>query len=240
MKTLLPVRLGSAVASPRALRLALDAALVCLLFWGSHAVYRGSGGHVQNCDSVYSLVVAEKLLTDGTVNLASCVPTDPATRQQLAGYTPGHDLPYQLIRHTDPRRPADPPAIYYGYPLGSTVLSLPFVEASAVRRGLSLVHPDGRPNTPMEDLLQLRIAARVSAAVVVLFYVLCRFFCPPLVSLLIAAGFAFGSPVWSTLARSLWSHTWMVAWLSAALVLLGWRTRVRQTPSPGPSPEEEG
>jgi hypothetical protein len=214
------------VASPRALRLALDVGLACLLFWGAHAVYRGSTGHVQNCDSVYSLVVAEKLLADGTVNLTGCVPADETVRRTMAGYTPGHDLPYQLIRHPIKPRPGEPQAVYYGYPLGSTVLSLPFVEFSGVRRGLSMLHPDGRPNTPMEDVLQLRIAARVSAAVGVLSYVLCRFFCPPLVSLLIAAGFAFGSPVWSTLARSLWSHTWMVAWLSAAVVLLVARKRV--------------
>jgi hypothetical protein len=144
----------------------------------------------------------------------------------MAGYTPGYDLPYQLIRHPDPPRHGEPQAIYYGYPLGSTILSVPFVELSGLRRGLSMLHPDGRPNTPVEDVLQLRIAARVSAVIVVLFYVLCRFFCPPVVSLLIAAGFAFGSPVWSTLARSLWSHTWMTAWLTAAVVLLVARRRV--------------
>lgn len=228
MNTLLRARFRSAVASPRPLRLALDVGLACLLFWGSHAVYRGSKGHVQNCDSVYSLVVAEKMLTERTVDLSGCVPADPAARSQLSGYQPDSDLPYQLLRHQNPRRPADPPAVYYGYPLGSTVLSLPFVELSGVHRGLSMLHPDGRPNTAMEDLLQLRIAARVSAVIVVLSYVLCRFFCTPLVSLLIAAGFAFGSPVWSTLTRSLWSHTWMVACLSAALVLLVWRRRIEQ------------
>src|SRR6185312_3296936 len=190
--------------SPRQQRLVTDAACVCLLLLGSHAAYRASTGHVQNCDSVYSLIVGEKLLTTGSVNL---------------GDSFQKDLPYQLIRR------GDPPAVYYGYPLGSTFLSLPFIEYAKLRRGASLLD-GGVPNTAAENALQLKIGAFVCAASVALFYILCRFYCSPLASFLIAAGFALGSPVWSTLARSMWSHTWMVALLSAALVLLAARRRV--------------
>jgi hypothetical protein len=218
------------IGSPRKLGLAVDVGLACLLFWSAHAAYRGATGHVQNCDSQYSLVVAEKLLAEGTTNLRGCVPDDPMDRRQMRGYTPGYDLPYQLVRHTDPRHPADPPAVYYGYPLGSTVLSLPFVETSGRSRGLSMLHPDGRPNMVVEDLLQLRIAGRVAAAIIVLFYVLARFFGPPPVAVLIAAGFAFGSPVWSTLSRALWSHTWMVCCLSVAVILLVACRRINRPP----------
>ena len=182
----------------------VDAACVGLLLLGTHVVYRASTGHVQNCDSVYSLIVGEKLLTTGSVNLADSFQSD---------------LPYQLIRR------GDPPAVYYGYPLGSTFLSLPFIEYAKLRRGTSLLD-GGVPNTPAENALQLKITALVCAAIVALLYILCRFYCSPMASLLIAAGFAFGSPVWSTLARSLWSHTWMVALLSAALVLLAARRRL--------------
>jgi len=211
-----------------ALRRAVDAALAALLFWGAHAAYRAATGYVQNCDSAYSLVAAEKLLSEHTLDLSGCVPADPDTRRALYGYAPGHDLPYQFARHADPRRPAAPPRVYYGYPLGSTVLSLPFVANLGVRRGLSTLHPDGTANLAVEELLQLRIAARVAAATVVLFYVIARFFCSPAVAFLIAAGFAVGSPVYSTLARALWSHTWMVFCLSAAVVLLLGRRRVER------------
>lgn len=221
-------RFRLATPLPRRTRLALDVVLACLLFWGTTAVYRSSTGHVQNCDSVYSLVVAEKILTERTVDLRACIPTDPSIRQAMMGYAPGHDLPYQLIRHSNPRRPADPSAICYGYPLGSTLLSLPLVDHYGLRRGLSTLHPDGRPNTAIENVLQLQIAGRVAAAAVVLFYVLARFFCPPVAAVLIAAGFAFGSPVWSTLSRALWSHTWMVFCLTAAVVVLVARRRVEQ------------
>ncbi|MDB5314038.1 MAG: hypothetical protein JWO38_8240 [Gemmataceae bacterium] len=218
--------------SPRVARIILDVALAGTLFWGAHAAYRGSTGHIQNCDSLYSLVVAEKILTERTVDMSGCIPAAAAARQKMQGYDRGQDMPYQFIRRTDPRRPADPPRVYYGYPLGSTLLSLPLVEFFGPHRGLSTLHPDGRPNLAVEDLLQLRIAARVSGAIVVLFYVLCRFFCPPAVSALIAAGFAFGSPVWSTLSRAMWSHTWMVFCLSAAVVLLVLRRRVVQSRPP--------
>jgi hypothetical protein len=198
------IRLRLKFELPRQQRLVADAACVCLLFFGTHAAYRASTGHVQNCDSVYSLIVGEKLLTTGSVNLADNFQKD---------------LPYQLMRR------GDPPAVYYGYPLGSTFLSLPFIEYAKVRRGTSLLN-SGIANTAAENALQLKIAAIVCAAIIVLFYVLCRFYCSPLASVLIAAGFAFGSPVWSTLSRSMWSHTWMVALLSAALVLLVGRRRL--------------
>ena len=203
------------LASSKWLRLALDCSLACLLFWGTHAVYRGSTGHVQNCDSVYSLAVSEKILTEGTVNLVGSVPAD-------------RELPYQLLRHNKPGHSGSPSAIYYGYPLGSSILSLPFVQNAGLRRGLSIFHADGQVNFAIEDLLQMRISSTVSALIVVLFYGMCRFTCSPLVSLLIAVGFAFGSPVWSTLSRSLWSHTWMVALLSGAIVLIHARKRIER------------
>lgn len=214
-----------AFESQRQRRLVWDAALICALFFGTHAVYRASTGHVQNCDSVYSLIVGEKLLTRGTVNLADTIPVDPAARAALQGYAPATGLPYQLIRRTDPRHPGEPEAVYYGYPLGSTILSLPFIAYEKMRHR-PLLDARGFPNNAAENALQLKIAAAVCSAIVVLFYALCRFYLPPWESGLIAAGFAFGSPVWSTLARSLWSHTGMVALLSGSLVLILGRGRI--------------
>jgi len=208
MNLLARIRVNIATASPRRTRLALDAFIACLLFWGTHAAYRASTGHTQNADSMYSLAASEQLLTHGNVELTRCA-------------KPGDSLPYQLTPRGD--------ACYYGYPLGSTILSLPFVQNMCLNRGLSTFHADGRLNEGMESLLQLKIAADVSAAIIVLFFVLCRFYCSPAVSAAIALGFAFGSPVWSTLSRSLWSHTWMVALLSLALVLIEWRRRMENT-----------
>lgn len=219
MNILSRFRFHSLVASPRAARLAFDITLACALFGGTHAVYRSSTGTVQLCDSTYSLAVAETFLTHRTLDLSGCIPADPAARARLPGYLPGHDLPYHLVRRPVPGDPAAPPRIYYGYPLGSAVLSLPFVRYYHAR-GLAVIGPDGVPGYVAEGTIQVRIAARVCAATVVLFYVLARFFCPPAVAALIAAGFGLGSPVWSTLSRALWSHTWMTFWITAAVVLL--------------------
>ena len=209
-------------------RLLLDIALAYLLFWGAHTVYRGSTGTIQMCDSTYSLVTAEKLLAAGSLNLIDCVPIDPAARQAMPGYRPDHDMPYHFIRH--PLRPDTgvPQKVYYGYPLGSTVLSLPWVRHYVRDRGLTMIQPNGVPSYAIEGEVQLRVASRVAALTVVLFYVMCRSLCRPAVAFLIAAGFAFASPVWSTLARALWSHTWMVFWLSAAVVLLLTARRVKE------------
>lgn len=203
----------------RRTRLLLDAALAAALFWASHAAYRSSNGVVQLCDSAYALVVAEQYLKTGSTDLRPCVPADPDRRKQMPRWVPGHDLPYQLVRHPNPNDLSGSQAVYFGYPLGTTVLSAPWVRQYTAR-GLSLFHPDGMPNEVAEGKLQVRVASQVSAAVVVLTYFVCRFLCPPAVAFLIAAGFAFASPVWSTLARALWSHTWMALWLTAAIGLL--------------------
>lgn len=198
-------------------RLVLDLALAYLLFWASHTVYRQSTGVVQMCDSAYSLVTAEQLLKTGSLDLRSCVPADPEKRKLMPGWIPGHDLPYQFMRHPNPNDLSGSQAVYYGYPLGSTVLAMPWVRHYVNDRGLTTLRPDGVPDYQAEGEMQVRIASRVSALVVVLMYAVCRFLCPPLVAFGIAAGFAFASPVWSTLARALWSHTWMVFWLTAAI-----------------------
>ena len=190
-----------------------------MLFDGSHRLFHGSTGMPQLCDSTYSLLAAERILTTGSANLRESIPDDPEIRGKMQGYVASGGLPYQFVHHADLRRPGEPPAIYYGYPLGSTFLSLPLLK-HYLNRGLTVIRSDGSPNLDVESLLQQRIACWVSAAVVVLFYVIARFFCSPLLAALLALGFGLGSPVWSTMSRSLWSHTWMVFWLCIAVVLL--------------------
>lgn len=212
-------RLRAAIALRPGLWLALDIGLAVGLFWAASAVYRSAAGHHQMADSAYALTVSETLLADGTVNMAACVPADPAARRGMYTYDPGQDLPYQFVRH--------PNGVFYGYPLGSSVLSVPLVKHYGLDRGLSIIGPNGTHNAALEAELQVKVASRVSAAIVVLFYLIARFFCPPAAAGFIAAGFAFGSPVFSTLSRALWSHTWAVFWLSVVVALLVVARRVR-------------
>lgn len=210
-------------------RRAVDAAVAAGLFWASHALFRHASGVIQLCDSAYSLAVSERLLNAGSVDLSPAIPADPAARRALTWYTPYTDLPYQLVRTPDPRQPGDTPRVYYGYPLGSSVLSVPFVRGYA-RRGMSVFRPDGALDPGVEGLIQQRIAAKVAAATVVGFYAVARFFCPPLLAALVAAGVGFGSPVFSTLSRSLWSHTWQVLLLTLAVATLLAARRSRGRP----------
>lgn len=214
------LRWRSAYARRSSRRVLLDAALVLILAVASHAVYRASAGTVQLCDSTYSLVAAEQFLATGSFDLRDRIPTEDVARRAMPGCHPGQDLPYHLVRKPDPRNPEGPPRIHYGYPLGSSVLSLPWVWHYATNKGMSSFGPDGVPSYVNEGIIQHRIASTVAAGIVVLFYFLGRFFCSPPVSGLIAAGFAFGSPLWSTMSRALWSHTWMGFWLAFAIVLL--------------------
>jgi hypothetical protein len=207
-------------------RLLLDVALAYLLFWAAHTVYRGSTGVVQQCDSAYSLAVAERLLGAGTIEMRDCIPADPEARRAMPGYRDGHDMPYQFIRHPNPNDLSGSQKVYYGYPLGSTVLSLPWVRHYVRDRGFTMFLPSGVPNYAVENEVQVRVASRVAALTVVLLYGVCRFFCPPAAALPIAAGYAFASPVWSTLARGLWSHTWTVFMLTAAVTSLLVRRRL--------------
>lgn len=225
----LQLRWQTAFAQQTARRMLLEAGLVLALAAAAHAVYRASTSTVQLCDSTYSLVAAEQFLDTGSLDLRDRIPTDDAARRALPGCHAGCDLPYHLVRKPDPRNPDGPPRIHYGYPLGSTVLSLPFVWHYAKNKQMSSLGPDGVPSYANEGIIQHRIASAVAAGIVVLFYVLARQFCSSPVSGLIATGFAFGSPLWSTMSRALWSHTWMTFWLAVAIVLLVAARRLRES-----------
>jgi hypothetical protein len=222
--TPLLARLRLRVASPTRLgRLALDVVVIYALFWAAHAVYRGSTGVPQVCDSAYSLAVAERLVTTGSPDLTTTVPTDAAARRALPGWQAAGDLPYHVVPH-----PPGSDRLVYGYPYGSVVLSIPWVKHYSAR-GLSALDADGHLSYAAECEIQTRVAARVAALLVVLLYLVGRAVLPVWAAALVAVGFAFGSPVWSTLARSLWSHTWAAVWLIGAIGLL---LAARRVPRP--------
>ncbi len=228
MNTQTALRLRRGLEHRLATRHLLDVVLVIGLFVVSHSVYRASKSTVQLCDSTYSLVVAEQFLANGSLDVREHIPADAVRRQALPGYNAGQDLPYHLVRRPDPQNTDAPARINYGYPLGSSMLSLPFVWHYSRHKNMSAIGPDGVPSYTMEGIVQQRIASVVVAGIVVLCFFIARFFCSAPVSGLIAAGFAFGSPLWSTLARALWSHTWMAFWLTAAIVLLIGARRIRE------------
>ena len=129
----------------------------------TNCVYRSSPGYVQMCDSCYSLVVSHNVLNRGTPLLAGCVPESLAAREKLPGFRPETAMPYQWMIDVVP-----PNDVAYGYPLGSSLLSLPLVAAHAARDHLTPLGPDGLYDPQAEAVMQRRMGANLAALVVVL------------------------------------------------------------------------
>jgi len=109
--------------------------------------------------------------------------------------------------------------LYYHYPPGSSVLSIPYVVVMRLF-GLSSVNPDGTYNLDNEIELQRIFAALLMALTAIVFYFTARLLLPRTWSAVVALGAALGTPVWSTLSRGVWSDTWAVALLSLVVLLL--------------------
>jgi hypothetical protein len=109
--------------------------------------------------------------------------------------------------------------IYYFFPPGSTVLSVPYV-ALANAYGLNAAFPDGTYNHQGEIDIESGLAAILMAALACIFFYTARLVLPLSWSALIALGGAFGTQVWSTASRAMWSHTWGILLLGIVVYML--------------------
>jgi len=103
--------------------------------------------------------------------------------------------------------------IFYFFPPGSSVLSVPFV-ALMNACGISAANPDGSYDAAGEGKIEGYLAATLMAALVALFFYTSSLVLPLKSSLIVAFGGAFGTQVWSTASRAMYTDTW-------ALFLLG-------------------
>jgi hypothetical protein len=189
-----------------------DAALAVATFAAALAIFALSPVR-QFADSHYSLLLSESLLRDHTNSLDRFFvpPLDPTRfpglvsdrRRDRPWWLPG--LPYQIE--------ASRGNLYYRYPPGTSLMSLPFVAALRVA-GVSSIGPDGRYDVAGEHCQQVAIASFLMAVFACLCYLSARVALPRGASLAVAAGAALATPVWSTASRGLWSHDW-------GLVLVG-------------------
>jgi hypothetical protein len=152
-------------------------------------------------DSFYSILTSESLLHRQSFDLRSyhiprMVPSAVSVDLDLLDPHPF----YQLTRVNG--------AIVYGYPLGSSILSLPMV-ALLNLFGLS-VSSHGPFDPETEAVMQRLIAAFLMATLTCIFFNAARLLLPVGLSVAIALGAAFGTPVWSSLSRGLWGQTWAV------------------------------
>jgi hypothetical protein len=161
----------------------------------------------QFADSSYSLLLSESLLRNHTARLDRFFlpPLDPARFPGLVADSHASrehwpaGLPYQVEDSHG--------ALYYRYPPGSSLLSLPFVAALRLS-GTSSIGPDGQYDVTGERRQQVLIACLLMAAFTGLAFLSARVALPRGRSLVVAAAAALATPVWSTASRGLWSHTW--------------------------------
>ncbi len=156
-------------------------------------------------DSNYSMLMSLRIIEHGTPVFAiDSIPhfSPKETWVQRNGYS------WQI-------RDVNGELLYY-YPHGSSVLSIPFVAALKLFR-ISPANPDGTYNGEGEAKVERLIAATLMSGLTCLFLRMGLFLLPLRWGLVIALGAAFGTQIWSTATRALWSHTWFI-------FLLGWVT----------------
>ena len=107
----------------------------------------------------------------------------------------------------------------YWFPAGSAILSVPFVALMRLR-GASAVRPDGAYDLAGELAMDARLAAALMAAFAVVVYATARALLPVPHSLGLTAAVALGTQVFSTASRSVWSDTWGILLVGAAILVL--------------------
>jgi hypothetical protein len=164
----------------------------------------------QLADSNYSMLLSQSLLhhhsfTLDNYNLPRLKPT------QLLFHVSVGNL-YQLEYIDD--------HIYYFWPPGSSILSLPFVALmNAV--GISATNTDGSYNPRGEITIQAALAALLMALLASIFYFTSRLFLSPGWSAaLLALSAALGTQIWSTASRALWAETWGIFLLGIVVLML--------------------
>ncbi|HEY6477417.1 MAG TPA: hypothetical protein VI456_12625, partial [Polyangia bacterium] len=147
-------------------------------------------------DSKYTMLLAENLVRHHDLDLARYgLPSDD----------------YRLVT-VDAHR-------YYWFPAGSAVLSVPFVAVMKLR-GLTTIRPDGSYDMAGELAMDARLAAALMAAFAVVVYAIARLLLPLAHSLGLAVAVALGTQVFSTASRSVWSDTWGILLVGAAIFVL--------------------
>lgn len=109
--------------------------------------------------------------------------------------------------------------LYYNYPVGSSILSIPFVPVLNAF-GLSPVRADGGYDPDGELAMQRFVAGALMALFASLLFLTARRVLPAGWSVVVALAGAFGTQVWSTASRVLWSHTWGLLLLGLVIFLL--------------------
>jgi len=197
---------------PRLVWLTTDYPAAALIFIFALIVFWFSPVH-QVTDSHYSMLLSEGLLKHRSFAL------DHYNLPRLQPSSSTRD--YYVMNGNIWQQELAGNHIYYYFPPGSSVLSVPYV-AMVNALGISAANADGTYNPLGEIRIETTLAAILMALLAVIFYLSSRVLLPVSWSLVIALAAAFGTQVWSTASRGLWSHTWasllvgLVVWILVA------------------------
>src|SRR4051794_2784256 len=163
----------------------------------------------QLADSRYSTVLSQSLYQYGSFTLDNYRLPREEPKQQLGFISDGDIYQLQLANGH----------IYYSYPIGGPVLSVPFV-ALFKAFGISPFLSDGSYDADSEGRLQGYLAAFLMAIFGVVIFLTARMLLPLGWSVVIAFGSSLGTQIWSTASRSMWSDTWAVLILAVIIYIL--------------------
>lgn len=189
-------------------RLGRDAAAGAVVFAVTLSVFLFSRIH-QVADSHYSMLLSQSLVSRASFALDGYAL--PRHEPVWHGYYFKNGPIYQL-EVADGR-------LYYHLPPGSSVLSAPFVAAFNLV-GVSAAREDGSYDPRGEVMIEAGLAALLMAALAFVFFRTARLRLPLGWSVAAALGAAFGSQVYSTASRALWSDTWGILLLGVVVFLL--------------------
>ncbi len=164
---------------------------------------------LQMSDSQYSMLTAESIIHNHTPDLSG---------YWIKNYQA--DLPFDTISGTHAYQLGRSNGkLLYGFPHGTSILSLPFVAAMDLI-GVSPATSDRKYNLVGEVTDQKMLAALLMASLVVIFFRTAMLQLDWGWSAIIAVGAGLGTQVWSTASRGMWSHTWEMTLTALAVYLL--------------------
>ncbi len=189
-------------------RLGRETAAGLVIFAVTLTVFLFSRIH-QVADSHYSMLLSQSLVSRGQFALDAYAL--PRHEPVWHGYYFKNGPIYQLEVSNG--------RLYYHLPPGSSVLSAPFVAAFNLV-GVSAAGQDGSYDPRGEVMIEAGLAALLMAALAVIFFYTARLVLPLGWSVAVALGAAFGTQVYSTASRALWSDTWGILLLGVVVLLL--------------------
>src|SRR5262245_48478551 len=178
------------------IQLKTDFFAAAIIFTSTLLIFLLSPVH-QLADSKYSMLLSQSLLQYQSFTLDNyAIPGLP--RKPAREFISKHDF-YQLELING--------HIYYLYPPGSSLLSVPYVALMNVV-GISAASQEGLYNRYGEATIEAILAALLMAGLSSVIFLTARLWLPFCWSMLVAYGSAFGTQIWSTASRALWSDTW--------------------------------